>query len=128
MLIFGDNLMALKILYEDQRGPDKCGTGKGTTYRLSRKAAAILNEGVAYDITRRLDLEAIKVLIRSLLKDRPLRNSDIRSFTDLGRQQVYRIMKELEADGLVYQEGRGQTALWHLKQTYAMSSRISTSA
>lgn len=93
------------------------GTGRGTIYRLSRRASAILNEGVAYDMTRRLDLEAIKVRILSLLKDRPLRNSDIRSFTDLGRQQVYRIMKELEADGLLYQEGHGQTALWHLKQT-----------
>jgi len=93
------------------------GTGRGTLYRLSRRASAILNEGVAYDMTRRLDLEAIKVRILSLLKDRPLRNSDIRSFTDLGRQQVYRIMKELEADDLVYQEGHAQTALWHLKQT-----------
>ncbi|MBW2562067.1 MAG: site-specific DNA-methyltransferase, partial [Deltaproteobacteria bacterium] len=26
MLIFGDNLMALKAIYEDQRGPDKYGT------------------------------------------------------------------------------------------------------
>jgi len=26
MLIFGDNLMALKTIYEDQRGPDKLGT------------------------------------------------------------------------------------------------------
>lgn len=111
MLIFGDNLMALKILYEDQRGPNKCGTGKGTTYRLSRKAAAILNEGVAYDITRRLDLEAIKVLIRSLLKDRPLRNSDIRSFTDLGRQQVYRIMKEKSLKQTVWSIKRGAAKL-----------------
>jgi hypothetical protein len=46
-----------------------------------------------------------------------LRNADIRNFTDLGRQQVYRIMKELESDDLVYQEGHGQTALWHLKQS-----------
>ncbi len=62
------------------------GTGRGTIYRLSRRASAILNESAAYDMTGRLDLEAIKVRILSLLKDRPLRNSDIRSFTDLGRQ------------------------------------------
>lgn len=93
------------------------GSGRGMTYRLSRRASAILNEGVAYDMTRRLDREAIKVRILSLLKDRPLRNADIRNFTDLGRQQVYRIMKELESDDLVYQEGHGQAALWHLKQS-----------
>ncbi|MCL5808485.1 MAG: putative DNA binding domain-containing protein [Deltaproteobacteria bacterium] len=93
------------------------GTGRGAVYRLSRRASAILNEGVAYDMTRRLDREAIKVRILSLLKDRPLRNADIRNFTDLGRQQVYRIMKELESDNLIYQEGHGQTALWHLKQS-----------
>jgi ATP-dependent DNA helicase RecG len=84
------------------------GAGRGAIYRLSRRA---------YDMTRRLDQEAIKVRILSLLKDRPLRNADIRNFTDLGRQQVYRIMKELESDDLVYQEGHGQAALWHLKQS-----------
>ena len=93
------------------------GSGRGMTYRPSRRASAILNEGVAYDMTRRLDREAINVRILSLLKDRPLRNADIRNFTDLGRQQVYRIMKELEADDLVYQDGHGQAALWHLKQS-----------
>jgi len=56
----------------------------------------------------RLDREAIKVRILSLLKDRPLRNADIRNFTDLGSQQVYRIMKELESYDLVYQEGARQ--------------------
>ena len=39
------------------------GSGRGMTYRLSRRASAILNEGVAYDMTRRLDREAIKVRI-----------------------------------------------------------------
>ena len=93
------------------------GAGRGTIYRLSRRASAILNEGVAYDMTRRLDREAIKVRILSLLKDRPLRNADIRNFTDMGRQQVYRILMELESDDLVYQESHGQAALWHLKKS-----------
>lgn len=93
------------------------GTGRGTIYRLSRRASAILNEGVTYDMTRRLDREAIKIRILTLLKDRPLRNADIRNFSDLDRQQAYRTMKELETDGLVYQDGHGQTALWHLKQS-----------
>jgi hypothetical protein len=64
-----------------------------------------------------VDREGIKVRILSLRKDRPLRNADIRNFTDLGRLQAYRIMKELESDDLVYQEGHGQAALWYLKQS-----------
>jgi ATP-dependent DNA helicase RecG len=91
------------------------GTGRGTTYRLSRRAAAILHEGVTYDMTRRLDKEAIKVRILSLLRDRPLRNKDIRNFTDLGRKQVTGLLKELEADGQVFSSGHGAGALWHLR-------------
>jgi ATP-dependent DNA helicase RecG len=89
----------------------------GRVYRLSRRAAAILNQATAYDMTRRLDREAIKVRILTLLKDRPLRNAEIRAFTDLDRQQAYRIMKELTADGLIVSEGRGQAARWRLKQS-----------
>ena len=68
-------------------------------------------------MTRRLDKEAVKVRIMTLLKDRPLKNSEIRDFTDLDRQQVYRIMKELDSEGLVIQMGHGQTAQWRLKQS-----------
>jgi ATP-dependent DNA helicase RecG len=95
------------------------GTGRGTTYRLSRRAAAILNEGVTYDMTRRLDKEAIKVRILSLLKDRPLRNAEIRAFTDLERQQVTAVLKELETEGQVRLKGKGAGARWHLTSSIA---------
>ena len=88
-------------------------------YRLSRRAAAILNEGVTYDMTRRLDKEAIKVRILSLLKDRPLRNAEIRAFTDLERQQVTVVLKELEAEGQVRLKGKGAGARWHLTSSIA---------
>ena len=68
-------------------------------------------------MTRRLDREAIKVRILTRLKDRPLRNAEIRAFTDLDRQQAHRIMRELAADGLIASEGRGQAACWRLKQS-----------
>jgi ATP-dependent DNA helicase RecG len=90
------------------------GAGSNVTYRLTRRMAAILNETTAYDLNRRLDREAIKVRILSLLKERPLRNKDIRAFTDLDRQQVLLLLKELEAEGLVHPEGRGSAAFWHL--------------
>jgi ATP-dependent DNA helicase RecG len=90
------------------------GAGRGMTYRLSRRASAILNEGVVYDMTRRLDREAIKVRILSLLKDRPLRNAEIRAFTDLERQQVTAILDALKSEEQVVLEGRGAGARWHL--------------
>lgn len=92
------------------------GTGRGTIYHLSRRAAALLNEGATYDMTRRLDKEAIKVRILSLLKGRPLRNKEIRAFSDLERQQVTSVLKELEEEGLIFLDGRGAGALWHRKK------------
>lgn len=92
------------------------GTGRGTTYHLSRRAAALLNEGTTYDMTRRLDKEAIKVRILSLLKDRPLRNKEIRAFSDLERQQVTSVLNELADEGLIFLAGRGAGALWHRRQ------------
>lgn len=90
------------------------GGQRGAVYRLSRRAAAILNKGTAYDLTRRLDKEAIKVRILTLLKDRPLRNEEVRAFTDLNRKQVTRLLKELESDKQVRVEGHGVAARWHL--------------
>lgn len=92
------------------------GSGRGTIYRLSRQAAAILNQGPAYDMTRRLDKEAIKVRILTLLKGRPLKNAEIRAFTDLGRQQVTALLKELENEGQINLDGRGAGARWHLTE------------
>ncbi len=92
------------------------GGGRGTVYRLSRRAAAILNKGAAYDITRRLDKEAIKVRILTLLKDQSLTNTDIRAFTDLERQQVTALLKELEKDGLITVRGHGAGARWRLRK------------
>jgi len=77
-----------------------------------------LNEGATYDMTRRLDKEAIKVRILSLLKGRPLRNKEIRAFSDLERQQVTSVLKELEEEGLIFLDGRGAGALWHRKKDH----------
>lgn len=66
-------------------------------------------------MTRRLDKEAIKVRILSLLKGRPLHNKEIRAFSDLERQQVTSVLKELEDEGLIILDGRGAGALWHRK-------------
>lgn len=91
------------------------GTGRGTTYHLSRKAAAILDRAVAYDLSKKLDKEAIKVRLLTLLKERPLRNQDVRAFTDLNRAQVTVILQELAEEGKIRLDGRGKGAKWYLK-------------
>jgi ATP-dependent DNA helicase RecG len=75
-----------------------------------------LNKGTAYDLTRRLDKEAIKVRILTLLKDRPLKNAEIREFTDLERQQVTSLLKDLEDEGQIVLDGHGAGARWQLKK------------
>jgi len=93
------------------------GSGPSATYRITRQAAMLLQGEAAYHRTRRLDIEAIKVRVLSALHDRPLQNAEIRAFTDLTRQQVYRMMRDLEAEELVFQRGRGQSAQWRLMQS-----------
>lgn len=112
---YNDRTLREKLAYleNDLLMLSHSGTGQGTTYRLSRKAAALLNKGTAYDINRRLEKEAIKVRILSLLRDRPLSNKDIRNFTDLDRAQVTAILKELEQERHVRLTGHAAGAHWH---------------
>jgi ATP-dependent DNA helicase RecG len=112
---YNDRLLKEKLaLLEYQLGViEHTGGGQSVVYRLSRQGAAMLNASAAYDLTRRLDKEAIKVRILTLLKDRPLRNEDVRAFTDLSRKQVTSLLKELEEDGQVRLEGRGPGAYWY---------------
>lgn len=70
----------------------------------------------AYEMTRRPEKEAVKGRILALLKERPLRNAEIQASTHLGRNQVYRLMRELSAESLVLQQGYGQSARWHAKE------------
>jgi len=98
-----------------EKAPEMAASPLLASFRKRTGVSAILSEGVTYDITRRLDKEAIKVRILSLLKDRPLSNKDIRNFTDLGRKQVTGLLKELEADGQVRSSGHGAGSLWHLR-------------
>lgn len=112
---YNERLLREKLAYMEHtfRVIERSGSGRGTVYRLSRSAAAICDEGATYDLTRRLDKEAIKVRILTLIKDRPLSNKDIREFTDLTRKQVFTLLRELEEERQVHLRGRGNKALWH---------------
>jgi predicted transcriptional regulator len=52
----------------------------------------------------------------TLLKDRPLKNAEIREFTDLERQQVTSLLKDLEDEGQIVLDGHGAGARWQLKK------------
>lgn len=116
---YNERLLKEKLAFIENRlfMIEHSGSGSHATYRLTRQAMMLLQGRDAYHRTRRLDSEAIKVRVLSALRDQPLRNADIRAFTDLDRQQVYRLMRELEDEGLISQHGRGQNALWYLMQS-----------
>lgn len=89
------------------------GTIKKRYYSLRREAYAILEKGVEYDRDKRLDDEYIKIRILSLLRERDLTNREVRQMTGMDRQQVLRLMKEMESDGVVI-KGIGRGSYYHL--------------
>ena len=89
------------------------GTGRGTTYILSRKAAALIDQAAAYDRSSKLDGEAIKVRILSLVAERPLTNKEVRAFTDLNRAQATSVLQALAQERQIHLEGHGAGARWH---------------
>lgn len=75
----------------------------------------MLKKGVEYDRDKRLDKESIKMRILSILKERNLTNAEIRQMTGMDRQQVLRLMRELETDG-VRIKGSGRGAYYCLSE------------
>src|SRR5699024_6722410 len=90
------------------------GRGKGRYYTLTRFAYNYLEDETKYERSLHLDKEAIKIRILSILKQKKLTNKDIRSMTGLDTKQVFRLIKELESDG-VRIEGRGAGTKYILK-------------
>lgn len=87
------------------------GRGKGKYYTLSRKAYLVLEGEMEYERKVRLDKEAMKVRLLSVLKERDLTNSEVRQITGLDRRQVNSLIKEL--DGVII-EGHGRGAKYIL--------------
>jgi len=82
------------------------GRGKGRYYTLSRFAYELLKGTMVYERKRSLDKEAMKIRILSILKERPLRNHEIRQMTGLDRQQVNALIHEIEGVKIIG-HGRG---------------------
>jgi ATP-dependent DNA helicase RecG len=92
------------------------GTGKARYYFLSRLSYARLGTTLDYYVDRRLDRENIKARLLDTLRDRPLSNSEIRQITQMGRQQVTRLMADLRREGRVRLAGLTKGARWHLTE------------
>lgn len=105
----------LAVLEHTLLAIEHSGSGDNRVFRLSRRTATILAQGTTDELTRRIDREAMKSRIVSLLRDRPLRNKDVRAFTDLTRKQVTALLSELEGEGYIRREGWGAGTLWHIR-------------
>jgi len=93
---------------------ESIGRGKGRYYTLTRYAYSYLEDETKYERNLSLDKEAIKMRILSILKQRKLTNKEIRTMTSLNTKQVFRLIKELEVDGIEI-EGRGAGTKYKLK-------------
>ncbi|AFZ67204.1 RNA-binding domain-containing protein [Deinococcus peraridilitoris] len=108
----GDTRHLLSFL-EEGGAVEHAGYGKGLFYRLSRLAMDQLGDSLRYDRNARLEKEAVKTRVLSLLKERPLTNREVREISDLDREGVKRLMEELREEGLVRVGGRGAGAKWY---------------
>ncbi len=96
---------------------DRGGSGRATYWALRAGAHARLAAPGDADRDRRIDWEAAKTRVLSVLRQRAARgeagltNADIRRITGLNRNQVFRLMSELRAENPAISEpGRGRYA------------------
>jgi ATP-dependent DNA helicase RecG len=107
---------ARETLSEMEVGRDyleRGGTGRGTYWMLSPHLHDRLAGPGVLERSRRLDMEAAKARVLSVLMRRgPLSNTEIRQITHLDRDQVKRLMSGLRAEGQVNVQGQGRYARW----------------
>jgi ATP-dependent DNA helicase RecG len=105
---------------EAERGYlERGGAGRGTWWALRPELHRRLSASGHPERDRRIDWEAAKTRVLSVMKRRAergeggLQNSDVRQITHYDRQQVNRLIHELEEDGQVRIEGHGRGARYH---------------
>ncbi|MCY4200129.1 MAG: putative DNA binding domain-containing protein [Gammaproteobacteria bacterium] len=99
------------------------GSGRGAYWCIHPELFNRLNEGTQNEGRRRIDWEAAKTRVLSILMERASRgvpglgNGDIRRITRFDRNQVYRLMTELRRENPQLQSvGRGKYAHYEFKQ------------
>ncbi len=107
---------------EQQEYVEHGGSGRGTYWSLHPVLYARLMADGNADKRRRIDWEAAKTRVLSVLKDRAqrgeegLKNAEIRHITRYTRNQVGQLMQELAREtGQVEQKGRGAGSRYHWK-------------
>lgn len=112
---------AREILSEMERSLEyleRGGTGKGTYWILRPELHRRLLAPGHPERDRRIDWEAAKTRVLSVLKQRAgrgepgLSNAEIRQITRLDRGQVKRLMSQLRDEEAVETKGAGRGALW----------------
>jgi ATP-dependent DNA helicase RecG len=88
----------------------------GTYFRLSRHGNDLLMSSLQYSMDKRISMEDARARILAALKERPLRNRDVREITQLDRNRSLELMKSLMREGLVALEGKTRTSLWRRSQ------------
>lgn len=98
---------------------ERGGTGRGTYWSIHPVMHQLLSDSGDNKQNRRIDREAAKTRILSILMERARRgekgltNSDIRKIIHYDRNQVYQLMKELQREGSrIRWSGRGQSAMY----------------
>jgi ATP-dependent DNA helicase RecG len=97
---------------------ERGGTGRGTYWSLRPDLHRRLSAAGHPERDRRLDWEAAKTRVLSVLRQRSLRdepgltNAEVRAITHLDRRQVKRLMDELRNEGQVTVIGQGRPAAW----------------
>lgn len=100
---------------------ERGGTGRGTYWSLRPDLHRRLSVPGHPERDRRIDWEAAKTRVLSILKQRAergepgLSNAEIRRITHFDRAQVKRFMAELKREEAVIVSGRGRGARWYYK-------------
>lgn len=112
----------LSVMERDLGYIERGGAGRGTWWELRFNLHRRLAGPGHPERDRRIDWEAAKTRVLSILRQRAQRdepglsNAEIRAITHLGRDQVKRLMAELAREDAARPEGRGRAAMWIFKK------------
>jgi ATP-dependent DNA helicase RecG len=101
---------------------ERGGTGRGTYWILRHDLHRRLSAPGHPDRDRRIDWEAAKTRVLSVLRQRAQRNepglanAEIRRITHFDRAQVKRLMAELAHENTARLTGRGRGATWSVEE------------
>lgn len=87
--------------------------GRGRYHRLSRQACEELGETLAYHVDSRLTRENAKGRVLSALQHGPLSNAQIREITQMNREQIKWLMRNLAEEGAVVMTGSKRSSRWN---------------